>query len=219
MKTIRNSLKLGAALSAGLWLSGFSLASAAPVPDAEGWVNLFDGRTLQGWKPSEHTNSWTVRDGAIVAHGDRSHLFYVADDRPFQNFEFQAEVMTKPGSNGGIFFHTKWQDKDWPRAGMEVQVNNTYTRDPIKTGSLYGLLNVTNAPAADNEWFTLHFRVEGKRIVTRVNGRLLVDYTEPANKKSEGSRPRLFAQGTFALQAHDPGSTILYRNLRVKRLP
>jgi hypothetical protein len=196
-----------------------SPASAAPQPDANGWVTLWDGKTFAGWKASEHTNTWTIQDGALVARGQRSHLFYVGDDRPFANFEFKAEVMTRPGSNGGIFFHTRWQERDWPLAGMEVQVNNTYTKDPIKTGSLYQLRDVTQAPAKDNEWFTLHFKVEGKRVLITVNDQTTVDYTEPPDKKPGKDRPRMIDRGTFALQAHDPGSTVLYRNIRVKRLP
>lgn len=193
------------------------LAQAATEPASQGWVTIWDGKTFDGWKASEHTNTWKIEDGALVAHGERSHLYYVG--KPFVNFEFRAEVMTKPGSNGGIFFHTQWQDRDWPKYGMEIQVNNSYAKDPIKTGSVYQLKDVTQAPAKDNEWFTLHFKVEGKRVVTMVNGQTVVDYTEPADKKPGKDRPRMIDRGTFALQAHDPGSTVLYRNIQVKRLP
>jgi hypothetical protein len=195
------------------------VAPAAPEADAGGWVTIWDGRSFDGWKGSEHTNSWTIQDGALVAHGQRSHLFYVGATEPFVDFEFKAEVMTRSGSNGGIFFHTRWQDRDWPRQGLEVQVNNTYAKDPIKTGSLYQLRNVMTAPARDNEWFTVHFKVEGKRVLIKVNDQTTVDYTEPPDKQPGKDRPRMIDKGTFALQAHDPGSTVLYRNIRVKRLP
>ena len=102
-------------------------------------MSLFDGETLNGWKAAGHENSFQVRDGMIVAHGKPfSHLFYVGsvNSGVFKNFEFKAEVMTKPNSNGGIYFHTRYQPTGWPRAGCEVQVNNTY-KDKRKTGSLY----------------------------------------------------------------------------------
>ncbi len=43
----------------------------------------------------------------LVCVGERSHLFYEGDGKPFKNFEFECDVMTTPGSNAGIFFHTK----------------------------------------------------------------------------------------------------------------
>ena len=56
----------------------------------------------------------------------------------------RVEVKTGPSSNGGIYFHTKYQAQNWPKGGFECQVNNTH-RDWIKTGSLYGLVNIARA--------------------------------------------------------------------------
>jgi len=190
--------------------------------DNDGWVSLFDGQSLDGWKANENADSWSVYDGAIVAHGKpKSHLFYVGpevENRPLVNFEFKAEVLTRPGSNGGVYFHTRYQDTGWPKYGFEIQVNNTH-RDPVKTGSLYHVVNVTTAPANDNEWFELRIIVNGKRVETYVNGTRLVDYTEPDGKQPGKDFTRVLDQGTFALQAHDPKSEVQFRNLRVRRLP
>src|ERR1043166_542102 len=73
----------------------------------DGWFSLFDGKSLDGWKANENTGTFSVVDGDIVAHGPRSHLFYVGpvSNHDFKNFEFKAEVMTKPSSNSGIYFH------------------------------------------------------------------------------------------------------------------
>src|SRR6266576_265295 len=101
-----------------LFASTLVLAVAASVCAAdseEGFVQIFDGKTLNGWKIAEESaKSWRVEDGAIVANGNRSHLFYVGDEKPFKDFEFKVDVMTEPGSNGGIYFHTKFQDSSWP---------------------------------------------------------------------------------------------------------
>ena len=70
-----------------------------------------DGKTFHGWKmASEHTNAFTVVDGAFRAAGERCHLYYVGDGKPFKNFELKVEVMTQPNANGGIYFHTQYQD-------------------------------------------------------------------------------------------------------------
>lgn len=194
----------------------------APQP-AGGWINLFDGKSLNGWRANENRASWYVENGAIVSNGKpRSHLFYTGtlktgSDRPFKNFEFQAEVMTLPNSNAGVYIHTQYQEEGWPKYGYEVQVNNTHS-DPIKTGSLYSVVNVNQAPAQDNEWFTLRIIVNGKRIITQVNGKTLVDYTEPPGKQPGADFTRVLTQGTFALQAHDPNSKVYFRNIKVRRL-
>lgn len=191
----------------------------AADPSADGWVSMFDGKSLAGWKINENEESWKVEDGAIVANGRRSHLFYVADEKPFVNFEFQAEVMTKPNANSGIYFHTKYQDEGWVRQGIEAQINNSYRPDPLKTASLYKVKDITTAPAKDNTWFKYNIKVEGKRIIVKIDDKTVVDYTEPADAKPGAEFTRVLDKGTFCLQAHDPGSKVLFRNLKVRRLP
>jgi len=187
--------------------------------DEKKWLTMFDGKSLEGWKINENPKSWKVENGAIVSNGNRSHLFYIGEKKPFVNFEFEAEVMTMKNSNAGIYFHTKYQKQGWPKYGFEAQVNNTYTRDPIKTGSLYQVLNVKKAPAEDNKWFKYSIKVEGKKVIVKIDGKTVVDYTEPKDKKAGKSFTRKLDSGTFALQAHDPGSKVLFKNLRVRRLP
>ena len=184
----------------------------------DGWVALFDGESLDGWKASENAGTFTVDDGAIVVHGPRSHLFYVGPvaGHTFTDFEWKADVMTTPGSNSGMYFHTEYQETGWPSKGYEVQVNNSHT-DPRRTGSLYAVQDVTEPPAGDNEWFTQHIIVKGKRVVIKVNGKTLVDYTEPDGvERPADMAGRKLSSGTFALQGHDPKSRVLYRNLQVR---
>ena len=187
--------------------------------DSAGWVSLFDGKTMGGWKASENKDSWQVKDGAVVCNGERSHLFYVGDDKPFVNFEFKAEVMTTPGSNAGIYFHTAYQEEGWPKNGYETQVNVTH-KDPKKTGSLYGVVNVSDPPCKDNEYWTQHIIVQGKHVTIKINDVTVVDYTEPDGQEAFSKEfERRLGSGTFAFQAHDPDSTAYFKNVRVKRLP
>jgi hypothetical protein len=200
-------------------LIAFAVTFPTLAAEKHDWITLFDGKSLDGWKISEQPKSWSVRDGAIVANGKRSHLFYIGDGKPFKNFEFQAQVMTKPGSNSGIYFHTKFQDEGWPKAGFEAQVNNSYHTDPRKTGSLYAVKDVHQAPAKDNEWFTYTIRVEGRRVTIEINGQAVMEYTEPEGQQPGEDFGRKLGEGTFALQAHDPGSTVLFKDIKVRRLP
>ncbi len=191
------------------------LSAAEPE---NGFVPIFDGKTFNGWKmANENTNTWKIEDGALVTRGDRCHLFYVGDPKPFKNFELKVDVMTEPGSNGGIYFHTKYQERDWPREGFEVQVNNTHG-DWKKTGSIYDVVNVRQSAAQDNKWWTQHIIVKDKRVIVKIDGKTVVDYTEPPDKKPGKDFARVIGEGTFALQAHDPKSVTRYKNIRVKRL-
>jgi hypothetical protein len=203
-----------------LFVFVLSLPSSAEDKASEtGFFTLFDGRTFDGWKINESPESWKIEDGVIVAHGARSHLFYVGDDKPFKNFHFKAEVKTTPGSNGGIYFHTRFQDTGWPKYGFECQVNVTH-KDPKRSSSLYAVENVEAPPVKDDEWYTQEIIAEGKHIVLKLNGQTMVDYIEPEGKAAfDKNFERLVGAGTFALQAHDPESIVYFRNLRVKRLP
>jgi hypothetical protein len=186
--------------------------------DETGFVSLFDGKSMKGWKVNENESSWSVKDGMLVCQGERSHIFYVGDDKPFKNFHFKAEVMTEPNSNAGIYFHTKYQDSGWPKYGFECQVNLSYKADPRKTSSLYAVKDVLEPAAKDNEWYTQEIIVVDKKVTLKVNGKTLVEYVEPDDQKAGSDFTRKLDQGTFALQAHDPGSKVYFRNLRVKRL-
>ncbi|MDZ4687420.1 MAG: DUF1080 domain-containing protein [Planctomycetaceae bacterium] len=192
--------------------------TAALSAAEEGFTSLFDGKSYEGWKINESPESWSIKDGAFVAKGGRSHLFYVGDDKPFVNFELKVDVMTEPNSNGGIYFHTKFQESGWPKYGFEAQVNNSFKNDPRKTGSLYQVVDVHEAAAKDNEWYTETIIVKGKRATVKVNDKIVVDYTEPLGAQPGKDFTRVLDQGTFALQAHDPGSIVHFKNIRVKRL-
>lgn len=210
-------MRIAAGLFAACFI-GLTAGGFAAEKTEEGFKRLDDGKTFKGWKISENQDSWSIKDGAFVANGPRSHLFYVGDDKPFKDFELKVDVLTKQDSNGGIYFHTKYQDIGWPKYGFEAQVNNAAGKDPQKTGSLYAVVKVLDVPAKDDQWFTETITVKGNKITIKVNDKVVVDYTEPADQKAGEEFTRKLDAGTFALQAHDPGSTVYFKNIRVKRL-
>lgn len=187
--------------------------------ESRDFIPLFNGKNLDGWRASEENpESWKVVDGMLVCDGPRCHLFYEGKQVPFKDFHFIAEVKTTPGSNAGIYFHTKYQQTGWPKYGYECQVNVTH-KDPKKTSSLYAVENVADPGVKDDEWYTQEIIVRGRHIELKVNGKTLVNYTEPKNKQPESKQfERRLDSGTFALQAHDPESKVYFRNLRVKKL-
>lgn len=193
-----------------------SCSVAAADQEVGQWEVMFNGRNLDGWKVNEHKDSVKVKDGLLVVHGARAHAFYTGQDgkADFKNFVLQAEVKTMPKANSGIYFHTRYQEDGWPNKGYEAQVNNSHG-DPKKTGGLYNVQDNFKTPVKDDEWFKYEIEVQDKHILVRINGRIISAYTEPDGL----DRPdRQLDHGTFALQAHDPGSVVYYRNMRVKRL-
>jgi hypothetical protein len=200
-----------------------SLAVISPVifaADSEdGFISLMDGQTFKDWKPAtENPGTWKIEDGAFVSRGSRCHLFYMGEGQPFKNFELKVEVMTDPGANGGIYFHTRYQETGWPKAGFECQVNNTQS-DWKKTGSVYDVASIGFAAAEDHKWWTQHIIVDGNTITVKIDGKTVVQYKEPPGAQPGADFERKLGAGTFALQAHDPKSVVRYRNIRVKRLP
>jgi hypothetical protein len=212
---------LGLTFATGGAAAAVFAVQTPPTAEDEGFVSLFNGQDLAGWKASEDPASFTVRDGMIVAQGrPRSHLYYIGpvSSADFADFELKVDVKTEPDSNGGVYFHTRYVDNNWPQAGCEVQVNNAQ-KEKRKTGSLYAIQDIADSPVKDGEWFNLHIIVRDKTVVVRVNGKTVVDWTQPADFQSPKNptwSDRRLSSGTVALQAHDAKSRVYYKNVRIK---
>ena len=192
-----------------------------PAEKAGQWQNLFNGKTLDGWLASENKDTFTASNGMIIAHGPRSHLFYIglANDANFKNFEFKADVLTTPGSNSGIYFHTQYEETGWPPKGFECQVNSTHS-DRKKTGGIYAVQDVMdNAPSADDKWFHYYIRVEDNHVIIQIDGKTTAAWTQPEDWPPQDMPGRKIGEGTIALQGHDPKSIVYYKNLMVRVPP
>ena len=209
MKHILNSLSIIILLLSG------SCLRAQPAA----WISLFDGKSLDGWKVGDNAGTFSVDSGMIIVNGQTAHLFYegAIQNHNFKNFEFKADVMTRPHSNSGIYFHTAFQQSSWPETGYEVQVNDSHS-DWRRTGSLYGIEDVKDTLVPDNVWFTEYIKVVGKEVIIKINDKTVVDYTQPDNVPPPGKKGPIDSSGTFALQGHDPGSKVYFKNIMVRPL-
>jgi hypothetical protein len=228
---------------------GNSLSAAETSRPEEGFVSLFDGKTLDGWKVGENASVFQVRDGMIVMEcpatiHSPAHLYYVGDanHHDFKNFDLKVDVMTFPKANSGIYFHTRYQGSDWPLFGIECQVDNSHG-DWRRTGSLYGIRNTSWGPEAppknnkenvtilpkppvvDNKWYTEEVVYQNGSITVKLDGATMFEYKLPhadVEHKLNG-RMTWLPRGTFALQGHPPmpgySSKACFRNIRVKVLP
>jgi Domain of Unknown Function (DUF1080) len=203
-----------------------SLLVSTTLQAEDGWVSMFNGKDLTGWKSNdEKPNVFTVKEGELKVEGGRAHLFFVGTDGAanFKNFEFKAKVKTTPGGNSGLYIHTAFEATGWPTKGFECQVNSTH-KDVKKTGGLYAVQDVLNvAPSIDNEWFDYSIKVVGNHITIQINGKTTVDWEQPADwdpEKSLKNMPgRKIGEGTMAIQGHDPLSVTYYKDMHIKALP
>jgi hypothetical protein len=231
-----------------LLLAQNSLAADAPQAE-KGFVSLFDGKTLDGWKVGENANLFSVHNGMIVMDcpatiNRPAHLFYVGNicQHDFKNFDLKVDVMTFPGANSGIYFHTRYQEADWPNFGLECQVNNSHV-DWRRTGSLWGVKNITwntgipmqktkedvailaEAPVKDNHWYTQEILYQNGLVTIKLDGKTMIEYQVPkAEIEHELPTNRTWLpRGTFALQGHPPMpghiSKVYFKNIRLKVLP
>jgi hypothetical protein len=201
-------------------LMALLFVSLSAFPQKGKWVELFNGKNLDGWKISENPSSFSVVDGLIKVDGPRGHAFYdgPVGNHDFKNFELMVEVKTMPKANSGIFIHTVFQETGWPNKGYEVQVNQSHG-DWRKSGSLYSFNDVKEVYVQDEEWYTYHIIVNGDKATVKINDKVVMEYdeSEDANRPANAGEKK-FDHGTIALQAHDPQSVIFYKSVKIKVL-
>ncbi|HEY2017937.1 MAG TPA: DUF1080 domain-containing protein [Bryobacteraceae bacterium] len=176
----------------------------APTPGKDGWISMFDGKTLDGWKANGSPESWKVVNGAIVGDGPTSHLFWMVQE--CGNCEFRAEVKLNHSGNSGMYVRAAF-GPGFPK-GYESQVENT-SPDPQKTGGLYGFSKVLEQLIPDDTWWTQDVTITGNHIVIKVNGKVTTDFVDEKNT---------YTKGYLALQQHNPGSVVQFRNLMMRPL-
>ena len=201
---MKHFLKLTLAALASISTSALVLAQPVPeMPNAQGWAKAFDGTTLSGWEMVD-PGGWEMKDGVLLGKGPRSHLF---SPRTYTNVEFKAEIRLNNKGNSGMYFRAQ-KGPGWPK-GYEAQVENT-SSDPQRTGSLYNLSKVTEQLIQDDTWWTQHVIAIGKRTLIKVNGKVVTDFVD---------EKATHTAGYLALQQHDPGSKVEYKNVMIRRLP
>lgn len=224
-----------------------ALSAAAAVgraDDADGWVQLFNGKDLNGWKMAPEPGNgikdltekkvdgkvvafegtvkgkkmplWRFEDGTIVGGGPSTHLFSERGD--YVDFRFRVEAKINDKGNSGQYFRAKFE-AGFP-AGYEAQINATHG-DPVKTGSLYP--DSRTPLAKHRKEITVLDNAPHKpdewftQEVIAVGPKITILVN--GKKTLEWEDPdALYKKGHFALQAHDPGSIMTFRKVEVKEL-
>jgi hypothetical protein len=183
-----------------------------------GWVPLFNGKDLSGWKTfAFHKGKWEVKGGAITASGPLGYLFSAAGN--YENFHLRIEAKINAEGDSGLFF--RCQPGPGHPKGYEAQIDVSSSA-PVKTGSLYPTFNprltlegrdlivVDTPPHKADEWFTQEVIADGNFIVIKLNGRITAACVDTN---------RTYTKGHIAIQHLSPNTVIQVRKVEVKRLP
>lgn len=186
------------------WLNPLALGQE------ETWTPLFDGKSLEGWERVGNEKSvWEVKEGAMTATGPASML--VNTTGPYKNFRYRAEIKISDGGNSGLYFRTT--RRPGFTDGYEAQIDSTH-KDPIRTGSLYGMCHIYDQLVKPDNWFQYEIEVrddvwrgrELTRIKIKVDDKELYEFMD---------FDKTFKSGYFAFQHHDPQSIVAIRKVEV----
>ena len=188
------------------------------VKGHDGFVQLFNGIDLTGWKTHpRQPGNWHVENGNLVGSGPTaiSHLYTIRDD--YRDFHLRAEARINDVGNSGVFFRAQF-GPGWPAndpkypLGYEAQI---YSKpgDRNYTGSLFAgaeaVVRVNVPPVLPFEWFTLEVIARGNHVVIKVNDLTTADYTDVK---------RLFSSGHIALQQYPAQTIVEFRKIEIKEL-
>jgi hypothetical protein len=182
-----------------------ALSALGQAPAEKGWVPLFNGKDLSGWK-NNGDEKWVVERGTILCESTANKYGYLTTEKTYRDFKLRLKFKGESAGNSGVFLRARITDINPQHGpdilGMQVEVDPTVGKH---TGGLYesggrGWV-IMPTPEAEQalklgDWNDLEVSALGNHIVTHLNGVKVVDYVDPAPK---------FTDGVVALQIHTGG--------------
>lgn len=192
-----------------LLIVAFSLLLMLACNDTKSGV-LFSGSESEHWSSSGDV---TIEDNILSLSGPASKS--ILEKGNYKDFELTLEARTTTGGKGFIGIHTDQSGK-----GYRIALNND-REDPVwwrMTGSLMSVRNLTKSFVKENDWFNMNIKVEGRRILIKINGDIVVEYIEPSVPyRTEANSKALLSEGTFSLVSTGTGA-LQFRNIAVNIL-
>ena len=196
------------ALAAGLFacaLAAIQFPSTALGQTGEGWVQLFDGKTLGDWDKVGESN-WRVEDGAIVADKVTSKgAAHLVSKTKYKDFMIHVEFWASDDANSGIFLRCQDPTTITDRSCYEANIFDTRKDPTYGTGGIVNFAEVNPMPKAGGKWNTFEITAKGRTITVVLNGQKTVELHNG-----------LFADGVITLQ-HGAG-VMKFRKVAIKPL-
>ena len=165
---------------------------------SEGWISLFDGETLYGWRPAAKCD-WQVIDGTITVSSGEVGLLRTTTQ--FADYHLKLEFRADPTTNSGIFLHTS--PKPTNPAVDCYELNIAPADNPFPTGSLVGRQKYSAAPH-DGQWHAYDVIIRDGQVTIKLDGDRLYQYTDP----------QPLGRGFIGLQ-HNQGQ-VAFRNIKLR---
>lgn len=195
---------------------------------AEGWISLFDGKTLDGWAATGNDEGWTVDNGTILCTVSGGKYLYTLEQ--YENFVLSVDFKIDEGVNSGIFF--RWSDLSDPvHTGIEIQILDSFGREnPGKhdCGAIYDMVAPSkNVCKPAGEWNNTTITCKDNMITVKHNGEKIAEmdvdkWSEPG-KNPDGTKNKfkyawkdMSPKGHIGLQDH--GGKVWFRNIKLKPL-
>ncbi len=163
-------------------------------------VDLFDGKTLNGWV-NEGGANFRVENGVITV--DNGPYTWLRTEKVYRDYELRLEYRTTADGNSGIFLRSAATGKPH-ETGYELQIFDDRKED--KTGSLVGVVEAKPNKIRPGQWNTIVVRHVGAKVQVRMNGQLVVDTSDTRSR-----------EGHIGLQ-FNPGKPISFRKIRLREL-
>jgi hypothetical protein len=226
MRTTRGTTVALALVAACLVAAPGFAGEGGPKPDAQGWIALFDGKTLDAWQkpPAE---KWKIEDGVLTWQKGCGNIW---TKEKYGDFILDLEFKVGANSNSGVFLRSPEGEKNWLNGSIEIQVASPAKGKPGKhdTGAIYDCLAPSEAaekPAG--EWNRMVITAKGNSIQIELNGKKIIDADlnqwAEAGKNPDGSKNKfktaykdMAKVGHLGLQDH--GQAVWYRNIKIKPL-
>src|SRR4051812_19475330 len=143
---------------------------------ADGWIALFDGETLFGWKAHSKAD-WQVKDGAIVVTSGEKGLLCTTVE--FDNYVLKADFRAAKNTNSGFFLRTP------AGVGMNdittkcYELNIAPPDNPSPTGSFVGRQKGKPVPERADDWQSYEVTLYGAKATVKLNGEMVLEYIDP----------------------------------------
>ena len=205
-----------------------ALNTLTDAEKAEGWVLLFDGKSLsksRNYQKQEINDKWKIEDGIFTLTEKGGGDIITRDE--YGAFELMLDYRIAPEGNSGLMFHVGEAEKTPWMTGPEIQIqDNEAGHDPQKAGWLYQLYPASvDATHPAGEWNSLHIIISPEKCVHIMNGTKYVEYVKgsadwdakvAASKFSKFPNFGKLTKGFICLQDH--GNVVSFRNVKIKSL-
>jgi hypothetical protein len=179
-----------------------------------GWVALFNGRDLTGWKKYGE-EKWAAEQGDIVGESTAGGYGYLGTEKTYRNFVLRAKFKAETHGNSGLFFHSTLQGTDIRGVQAEIDPTPSNMNAGLYESGGRGWLAQPNKDAQClmrvDDWNEMWVACKGSRTVAYLNGFQAAAFDDP--------EPR-FTDGVIALQLHSGGGVKMrFKDIYIKELP